>query len=449
MATWLARDAARALAARILRFSTAEHARVNIWSAESGNTRFAGNQITTSGDVTNLEVSVTSAFGKQVASAATNRVDDDSLRAVVATSERLARLAPEDPEYLGELASMPVPERDGTFESTANLTPESRAEAAAVITRAASARGLMSTGYIAHATGSRAVMTSNRQFAWMASSEGNVTTTVRTADGLGSGWAGAAFFDWDTVDAGALADTAIDKADRSHGARDVEPGAWVTILEPTAVANMVGLMMESLGARPADEGRSYFSRPNGGNRIGEQFVDPRVTIWSDPMDRTILSAPFNGQGLPNRREVWVEDGRLRTLVYDRYWASRVKRDPTGFPSGGYAMTGGDASVDDMIKSTERGLLVTRFWYIRGVDPRTILYTGLTRDGLFLIENGRIAYPVKNLRWNESPIAMLNQVEMMGRPVRVSASESGDSGPAVIVPPLKVKAFTFTSVSDAV
>jgi predicted Zn-dependent protease len=448
MATYLSRDDARALCARILKFSAAEQARVNVRSSALGNTRFAVNQISTSGDVSNVDISVASAFGRRVASATTNRVDEPSLRAVVEASERLARLAPEDPEYLGELAAAPVPERDAVFDSTATLTPESRASAAAAVTRAASERGLVSTGYITHATGSRAVMTSNGQFAWTASSEGNITTTVRTSDGTGSGWAGTGFFDWGTVDATALANTAIEKAERSREPRDVEPGAWVTILEPTAVANMVGLMMGSLGARPADEGRSYFSRPKGANRIGEQFLDPRVTIWSDPMDRDLLSAPFSGQGLPNRREVWIEQGHLRTLVYDRYWATRTKREPTGFVSG-YAMAGGDASVDDMIRSTERGLLVTRLWYIRSVDPRTILFTGLTRDGIFLIENGRIAHPVKNLRWNESPIAMLNQVEMMGRPVRVSPSESGDTAPAVIVPALKVKAFTFTSTSDAV
>lgn len=448
MATYLSRDEARALCASILKFSVAEQARVNVWSSALGNTRFAVNQITTSGDVTNVDVSVTSAFGRRVASATTNRLDEPSLRAVVEASERLARLAPEDPEYLGELAAAPTPERDAVFDSTAGLAPESRATAAAVVTRAAAGRDLVSTGYITHATGSRAVMTSNGQFAWTASSEGNITTTVRTPDGTGSGWAGAGFFDWDAVDAPALAAAAIEKAERSRAPRDVEPGAWVTILEPTAVGNMVGLMMSALGARPADEGRSYFSRPKGANRIGEQFLDPRVTILSDPMDRELLSAPFNNQGLPNRREVWVEQGHLRTLVYDRYWATRTKREPTGFVSG-YAMAGGDASVDDMIRSTARGLLVTRLWYIRSVDPRTILFTGLTRDGIFLIENGRIAHPVKNLRWNESPIAMLNQVEMMGRPVRVSPSESGDTAPAVIVPALKVKAFTFTSTSDAV
>jgi len=206
--------------------------------------------------------------------------------------------------------------------------------------------------------------------------------------------------------------------------------------------------MGSLSARSADEGRSYFSRPGGGNRIGEQFLDPRVTIWSDPMDRRVLSSPFAGDGRPNRRETWVEDGVLRTLAYDRFWADRQNVEPTGFAAG-YYMEGGDETLDDMIRSTERGLLVTRFWYIRSVDPRTILYTGLSRDGTFMIENGRVAYPVKNLRWNESPIFMLNNLEMMGRPVRVSPSESSDLASAVVVPPIKVSAFTFTSVSDAV
>jgi predicted Zn-dependent protease len=448
MATWLSRDDARALCARILKRSAADEARVNVWSRTLGNTRFAVNQITTSGETTNLAISVTSAFGRRVASASTNRTDDRSLAAAVETSERLARLVPEDPEYLGELAPMPIPERQAVFDRTAGLTPHARAAAVATIARAAAARKLVSTGYVTHETGSTAVMTSKGQFAWTAASEGNITTTVRTPDGSGSGWAGTGFFDWAEVNAAQIAATAIDKAEGSRNPREVEPGPWVTILEPTAVASMIGLMTSAFGARQADEGRSYFSRPNGANRIGETFVDPRVTIWSDPMDRALLAPPFSAEGLPNRREVWVDKGQLRTLAYSRYWASRTKREPTGFISG-FAMAGGEASIDEMIKSTARGLLVTRFWYIRGVDPRTILHTGLTRDGVFLIENGRIAHAVKNLRWNESPIAILNQIDMLGRPVRVSASESGDIAPAVVAPALKVKAFTFTSTSDAV
>lgn len=447
-AEYLTRDEARALAERALSFSTADQARVTINSSSTGNTRFAVNQISTSGEVTNTTVTITSAVDRRVASSSTNRLDDESLRAAVDTSERLARLSPEDPEYLGELEPIAVPERDAVFESTANLSPDARAGAVAEVTGPAAERDLVSTGFLIHATGSTAVLNSKGHFAYQAQSNGNFTTTVRTPDGTGSGWAGTGLFDWDELDARRIAETAIDKAVRSREPRAVEPGRWTTILEPTAVANMVGLMIFSLSARSADEGRSPFSRPDGANAIGEKFLDDRVTIWSDPMDPRLLSNPFNGEGLPNRREVWVENGTLRNLVYDRFWAQRQGRQPTGFVSG-YYMEGGDASLEDMIRSTQRGLLVTRFWYIRGVDPRTILFTGLSRDGTFLIENGTITYPVKNLRWNESPIFILNGIESMGQPVRVSPSESSGLSPAVIVPPLKVRDFTFTSLSDAV
>ena len=234
----------------------------------------------------------------------------------------------------------------------------------------------------------------------------------------------------------------------SRNPQPIEPGPMTVVMEPQAVGSLIGFMMGQLGARGADEGRSFFSRPGGGNRIGEGFVDDRVTIYSDPNDPVLLSAPFNGEGLPNRRMVWVDRGTLASLAYDRFWAQRQNVQPTGFASG-FRMEGGDSSVEEMIASTERGLLLTRFWYMRPVDQRTILYTGLTRDGTFLIENGRITRPVQNLRWNESPINLLNNIEMMGRPERVLPSEAGSPGSAVIVPAMKVRDFNFTSVSDAV
>jgi predicted Zn-dependent protease len=447
-AQYLSKEEAKALAERALSFSKAEQARVNINSGSQGNTRFAVNQVSTSGDVTNATLTIASAFGKRVASATTNRFDDESLRKTVDTSERLARLVPEDPEYLGELDPRAIPERNAVVASTADVSPEARAQAVAAVAGPSAERDLVATGFLIHSTGSNAVMNSKGHFAYAASSNANFTTTVRTQDGMGSGWAGKGFFEWNELGAGELAERAIDKATRSREARAVEPGKWVTILEPTAVANMVGLMMNSLSARNADEGRSFFSKPGGGNRIGERFVDERVRIWSDPQEPRLFSNPFGNDGLPNQRMSWVEGGVLRNLAYDRFWAQRQNREPTGFVSG-YYMEGGNATMDEMIRSTERGLLVTRFWYIRGVDPRTILFTGLSRDGTFLIENGRISHPVKNLRWNESPIFILNNLEMMGAPVRVSPSESSDLAPAVWVPPLKVRDFTFTSLSDAV
>lgn len=445
---YFTREQAQALAEKVFRVSTAEEARINIQSGAEGNTRFAVNQVSTAGDIRNASLVVTSAFGKRTASATTNRFDDESIRQVVETSERLARLVPEDPEYLGELGMQEYQDVNPYFESTALLNPEVRAAAVGEVTRRARERNLVSTGFLSYQAGSQAVATKRGLFAYATGSLANFTTTVRTPDGTGSGWAGGGAHDWRRINPAELAERAIRKAELSRNPKAVEPGEWTVILEPTAVANMLTLMVFAMGARQADEGRSFFAKQGGGNRVGEKFLDSRVTIHSDPADQSIYTAPFNGEGLPNRRTVWVENGVLKNLIYDRFWAQKNNLNPSGFPSG-FAMSGGTASVDDMIASTERGLLVTRFWYIRPVDPRTILYTGLTRDGTFLVENGRITGAVKNLRWNESPVFALNNIEMMGTPMRVSASESGDVGFAVVVPPLKVRDFTFTSLSDAI
>jgi predicted Zn-dependent protease len=448
MANFISREEAQRICERALSFSRADQARVNLQSSETGNTRFAQNQMSTSGDATNATLSVTSALGTKVASATTNIFTDDALRRVVQTSEQLANLVPENEEYMGELGAQTYPDSDPYFESTGELAPERRAQAIAAVTEQAVARNLVSTGFLIHAASSNAVATSEGLFAYGTGTGVNFTTTVRTQDGTGSGWAGTSAHDFDELDTRALGAVAVEKAMRSQSPRAVEPGRWTVVMEPTTVGNMVNLMMGQLSARNADEGRSFFSSSGGGTKLGEQFIDSRVNIHSDPGDRRILSTPFDGQGLPNKPMTWVENGTLRNLNYSRYWADRQGVEPSGFPSGWY-MAGGNSTVDEMIRSTERGLLLTRFWYIRGVDPRTILYTGLTRDGTFLIENGEISHPVKNFRWNESPIFMLNNIEMMGEPVRISSGESSGLTNAVVVPPLKVRDFTFTSLSDAI
>jgi predicted Zn-dependent protease len=434
----------RALTDRALSFSRADHCRVNVSSVMDGNTRFARNQMSTAGDIVSTTLTVTSAFGQKVASSSANRFDDDSLAEVVRRSEELARLVPDDPEYLGELGPQDYRSGDSFYESTASLTSEERARAVSTVTEQALEEGLVSAGFLPHRAGATAVATSEGLFVYRTDSRVGFSTTIRTPDGTGSGWAGSNANDWPQLNVPDLGAIAVQKAIRSREPRDVEPGRWTVIMEPTAAFNMVNLMVNQLNARPADEGRSFFSAPGGGNRIGQQFVDERVTIHSDPEDPRIHSSPFSSEGLPNRREVWVEDGILRQLAYDRYWAEQNDREPTGFAAGWY-MAGGSDTLDDMIGSTERGLLVTRFWYIRSVDPRTLLFTGLTRDGTFLVENGEIAHPVKNLRWNETPIFVLNNLEMIGQPVRVGSG----LGQSVWVPPMKVRDFSFTSISDAI
>lgn len=444
----LSRTQAEALCKRVLGFSSADEMRVNVGSGATANTRFAVNQISTAGDNTNVAVTVRAVFGRKAGSATTNRLDDESLRAVVRRAEALARLAPEDPEQLPELGPQVYADGRGYDAPTAALSPADRAAAVRAITDRAAAAGLVSTGYLEANGGSQAVATSRGLFAWSESTAVALTTTVRTPDGTGSGWAGATSHEWARLDPAALGARAIEKAERSRNPVAVEPGRYTVILEPTAVGNLVQLIAGAAQARAADEGRSFFSKAGGGTKIGQKVDDERVTLLSDPLDPDAFGSTFGGDGLPARKITWIEHGVVKNLAYDRWWAQQQGVEPSAFP-GSLRMLGGTASLDEMIASTERGLLVTRLWYIRPVDPRTILYTGLTRDGTFLIENGRVTRAVKNLRWNESPIFMLNNVEMMGAPVRVSASESGGPGQAVVVPPLKVRDFTFTSLSDAV
>jgi predicted Zn-dependent protease len=447
-ARYLTREQAQELTQRVLGFATADETRVSVQSGTQGNTRFAVSQISTGGDNFDTSVTIRSVFGKRAGSSTTNALDDASLRRAVETAERLAKLSPEDPEYMAELGPQQYDEGQGWSESTANLDPTQRATAVRAITEPARTGGLIATGYLETNAGSFSVANHKGLFAWARSTSAALTTTIRTPDGTGSGWAGAAHNDWSGITPAALGARAIEKAKLSVNPAPIEPGRYTVILEPTAVGNLVQLINFALNARNADEGRSFFSKQGGGNKIGEKVVDERVSLTSDPHDPEAYANTFTGEGLPTARTTWIENGVVRNLAYDRYWAQQQGVPPRP-QIGSLRMSGGDTTIEEMIADTERGILVTRFWYIRPVDPRTILYTGLTRDGTFLVENGKISRAVQNLRFNESPIFMLNNLVSMGRPVRVSASESGSAGFAVVVPPIKVRDFNFTSLSEAV
>lgn len=444
----LARNDAEALIKRVLGFSKADACRVSINSRRRGNTRFAVNQVSTSGDTEDLSVVVRAVVGRKVGVASTNRLDDDALRRVVETAERIARLSPDDPELMPELGPQDYLAVDAWDDATAAADPAARAELVRAITERSRAQGLVATGYLEVEAQSSAIGSSAGLFAYHRSTDSALTTTVRTVDGAGSGWAGGAARRIAGIDAAALGERAIEKARRSARAVAIEPGRYTVVLEPTAVGNLVQLMAFATGARNADEGRSFFSKPGGGTKIGMKVVDERVTLTSDPQHPEAPGSPFSGDGLPTRKVTWIGEGVVRDLAYDRFWASKKNVAPVVQP-GCLQMAGGSQSLDEMIASTERGILVTRFWYIRPVDPRTILYTGLTRDGTFLIEKGKVTRAVKNLRFNESPVFLLNNLEAMGRAVRVSASESGSTGLPVVVPAVKARDFNFTSLSDAV
>jgi predicted Zn-dependent protease len=456
----LPRAAARQLAERVLALSKAEGCQVNIAAGANGNTRYARNEVTTGGDTDNAAVTVTSRFGKRTASVGTNLLDDAGLARTVETSERLARLAPENPELMPLLPAQVYPEVPAFASATADLDAARRADAVRTVTGAAGKAGLVAAGLVHRVAGANAIANSAGLFGYHASTTAVHTLTIRSPDGKGSGWAGTAHNDWArATPAAQLATRAVRKA---HGTRDaaaLEPGKYTVLLEPTAAGSLLSLLSFSLNARAADEGRSFFSKRGGagGNKIGEKIVDERVTLLSDPADPDLLTAPFTNDGFPVGRTVWIENGVLKHLAYDRFWADKQGVTPTPL-TGGFRMQGAGVggvaaaapTLDELIKTVDRGLLVTRFWYIRAVDQRTLVFTGITRDGVFLIERGEVSRAVRNFRFNESPIAMLNNLVAIGRPERVSSSESGDvGGPAVVVPPLVVRDFTFTSVSEAV
>lgn len=450
----LTREQAKALADRVLAMGKNDEMRVNIASGWSGNTRFAGNEITTSGGITDTTVTVVATLGRRRASASTNVLDDEALKRTVDLAERLAKLSPEDPELMPELGPQTYTPVEAYIERTAALGPEARAAAVKDILARVNAAGkgvgdLFVAGFLEANAGAVAIATSKGLFAYHRSTDVNLGTTVRTPDATGSGWASSGARDWGKLDPAALGAVAAQKAVASRSPQAIEPGMYTVVLEPQAVADMLPSLMGAFNARNADEGRGTFSKKGGGTRVGEKIADERVTLYSDPTDPDLLAQPFDGEGLPVARRVWIENGILKQLSYTRYWAQKQGVTPTGGGGGGVGgrlpgglkMVGGTKSTEELIASTDRGILVTHFFYIRSLDQRSVLLTGLTRDGTFLIEKGKITRSLKNFRWNESPLFMINKLDEVGKAERTAAGQ--------VMPALKVRDFNFTSLSDAV
>ena len=443
----MSRSEAQAFLERVVKLSKADTIGAQLGGGYTGNIRFAANRISTSGGVSNSQLVVQSGYGPKHAVVTTGRLSPDGIERAVRQSEAIAKLAPDDPENMPLLPPQQYNDVKAYFDSTANLTPADRAAAAHTAIDAAKAAGdLAAAGFIIAGS---ATTPSRRTPGCTRTSRARARTIsspcARTTAPAPAG-PPPIIPDWTQIDFKAVSDRAIQKARASRNPVAVEPGRYTVILEPQAVGDLVQLLAFSLDARSADEGRSAFSKQGGGTKIGEKIVDSKVTLFSDPADPQLLGQPWNGEGLPLNREVWIENGVLKQLAYSRFWAQKKNTRPNNGGLGAVKMMGGDATTEEMIASTPRGILVTRLWYLRQVDPRTVLYTGLTRDGTFLIENGKVTKAVKNLRFNESPLFMLNNLEMLGRAVRVAGTEAGGN---VVFPTLKVKDFNFTSLSDAV
>jgi len=441
----LSQSEAQGILQKVLSFSKADECEATLNGQTGGNVRSARNAISTSGGVDNVSLVVESRFGKRSGVATCNQFDDTTLRNCVQRAEEIARLAPESPEYMPLLGPQKYLTSANSFaKATADITPDYRATQVGASMKLCDEKKLTSAAFLNDAAGFVAKRNSKGLEAYQQTSGLEFSITVRTPDGTGSGYATADYNDASKFDARRLTQIAADKASGSRNAQALEPGKYTVILEPAALvansdASLMQALMSALDARNADEGRSFLSKKGGGNRKGEKLFDERVTIYSDPLNPEIADLTFSGDGRPQQKITWIEKGVVKNLYTSRYWAQKAGIPDVPRP-GGWIMEGGSQSTADLIKGTAKGILVTRLWYIRPVDPQTLLYTGLTRDGTFYIENGKIKFPVKNFRFNESPIIMLNNLEAIGKPVRVNGN---------LVPPLKIRDFTFTSLSDAV
>jgi predicted Zn-dependent protease len=435
----LSKEEAQAILKKVIGFSKADFCEVGLNGSDGGNIRYARNAVSTAGQISTMSLGVSSTFGKKTGSATINEFDDASLQKVVKRAEELAMLAPENPEFMPLLGPQTFEESNTFSAKTAAMTPDTRAEMAGKSLSVSKAAGLDAAGFLENSTRFNAIMNSKGLFAYNKGTNVSFSVTVRNKQGTGSGYVEQDFNDLDKMDTLALSKIAAGKANGSVGAKAIEPGKYTVILEPLAASDILGNMFRGFDARSADEGRSFMSKKGGGTRLGEQLFSENVNIYSDPMNTEIPSATWNGDGLPVKRTQWVEKGVVKNLSYSRYWAAQKNVQPIPF-SRNVIIEGGTQSLEDLIKSTEKGILVTRFWYIRSVDPQTLLLTGLTRDGTFYIENGEIKFPIKNFRFNESPVIMLNNVEALGKPVRTGSG---------LIPPMKIRDFTFTSLSDAI
>jgi len=447
---------------RIKKHSTADEVDVLFSGGKSALTRFANNIIHQNVAEENYVVSVRTAFGGRTARSTTNKLDDESLKRVVQSSEKLAKVQHPDPDLLpipkageGARSAPAIPAR--YFAETAAITPAERAETVKKIVTIAEKHKLTTAGIVSTSETVEAVFNSRGLSDWHSQTSSEISITMLAADS--SGWQKANSPNVANLNPAGLAETAARKAFESASPREIPAGKYTVILEPAAVLDIVGFMFFDFGGLSILDQRSFLN-----NRVETKLFGANINIWDDVAHPLQSGAPFDGEGVRREKVQLVENGVIKRLVYARATAEKMMRSEHKDKVGPIAPTGhgfplpnemGEApmnivfggspqptSIDQMIASTERGVLVTRLWYIREVDPYEKILTGMTRDGTFYVEDGKLRHGVRNFRFNQSLIQMLSNVEAMGTPVRASGEESFD----MVVPAMKVRDFNFTEVT---
>ncbi|MDD4932514.1 MAG: TldD/PmbA family protein [Methylacidiphilaceae bacterium] len=441
----LSEGEAREIGAKLLSCSRAETAVAEISGWTRLNVRIARNTVTTDGEDEGFHCRVESSFGKRRGEATGNKADPTDLAALVRRSEEVARVSPEDPEFLSPPGTQSYPAAKNYSPEAARLSTKDLAELGQAILAAAETKRVMGAAFLECETSFSAYTATTGLWVFQQATRVQYTVSARTQDGDGAGWAASAAYSPGGISLPALVERAMEKALLSRRPQPLAPGSYTVLLEPSAVCDLVGFLLLSLHARPADEGRSFLSRPGGGTLLGEKLFSDSVSLRSDPEDPVAPGSIYSTDGLPATPRLWIDRGKLQELIRTRYWAQE-KKAPTVPEPTNLLLSGSDRSTKELIQGIDQGVLVTRLWYIRTVDPRTLLLTGLTRDGTFWIEKGKIAHPVNNFRFNESPVTLLRNALVLGTPEATVGSEIDDL-PAR-VPALVAKEFTFSSVSQA-
>ncbi|MBI4231269.1 MAG: TldD/PmbA family protein [Planctomycetes bacterium] len=418
---------------RILDRSRADATAVRFDAISKASSRFANNEITQNIVERKRNLTVRVSFGRRSASATANDLSDAGAEALLSRACDLARATPEDSEYVEEPGAQKFPPMSCHALSTAQISPPDKARAILKGIEVARAEGLTLAGSH-HTTDFETILANSKGLTGACRrTEAVYSNTAMSEDA--SGWAEAIDTDVSRIDTAARARVACEKAKAALHPRPLPPGKYDVILEPAAVGEILAYFLWSLDARAADEGRSWAA-----GKKGRKLFADGVTLRSDAADPCVPGSPFNEGGMATPAVTWVDRGTLSNLCTSRYWARKQKTEWTGAPTN-LLMAEGNTTLDQMIRGMDRGLLVTRFWYIRHVDPMTLTLTGMTRDGLFWVEKGKIAHGVKNFRFNESPLGMLERTVQVGRAVR-----TGEYMPS-FVPPVRVEGFNFASATE--
>jgi PmbA protein len=433
------------IAEKILKLSEADETEVDVGVATDALTRFANNTIHQNVAEHTLGISVRAVMNGRTARSSTNKTDDESLRRVVASAMTLARNQPENPDLLPLMGKQKYQKVSRFFSATAGTSPEDRAKAVTRVCKMANKAKQTAAGIFASGSASSVTANSKGLLARYEQTRSEFSVTILEADS--SGWAKANSPDIRKLDPEELAERAASTAAGSRAPREAPAGRYTTILSPSAVLDLVGFLFYDFAGTAVLDKRSCLT-----GRLGKKLFGDNITIWDDAYHPLQSGAPFDGEGVPRQKVLLVDRGVPKNLVYSRATAKKMKAKPTGH---GFSLpneygeapmnlvfAGGDKSTDEMIRTTERGILVTRLWYIREVDPYEKILTGMTRDGTFLIENGRVSGGVRNFRFNQSVIEMLSNVEMLGPAVRAAGEESFE----MVVPPMKVRNFHFSEVT---